>query len=65
MSAGGVTSRLVNFAQALVGSFTGGLAQVVAVSATTAAIGSTMVDEMEKKGYRRELATGIVAAGGT
>jgi C4-dicarboxylate transporter DctM subunit len=24
-----------------------------------------MVDEMEKKGYRRELATGIVAAGGT
>ncbi len=77
MSAGGVTSRLVNFAQALVGSFTGGLAQVVAVSgmffaaisgssaATTAAIGSTMVNEMEKKGYRRELATGIVAAGGT
>ncbi len=77
MSAGGVTSRLVNFAQAMVGSFTGGLAQVVAVSgmffaaisgssaATTAAIGSTMVNEMEKKGYRRELATGIVAAGGT
>ncbi len=77
MSAGGVTSRLVNFAQALVGSLTGGLAQVVAVSgmffaaisgssaATTAAIGSTMVNEMEKKGYRRELATGIVAAGGT
>jgi C4-dicarboxylate transporter, DctM subunit len=77
MSAGGVTKRLVNFAQSLVGSFTGGLAQVVAVSgmffaaisgssaATTAAIGSTMVDEMEKKGYRRELATGIVAAGGT
>ncbi|MBG0776095.1 MAG: TRAP transporter large permease [Desulfovibrionaceae bacterium] len=77
MSAGGVTKRLVNFAQALVGSFTGGLAQVVAVSgmffaaisgssaATTAAIGSTMVDEMERKGYRRELATGIVAAGGT
>ena len=77
MSAGGVTNRLVNFASALVGSFTGGLAQVVAVSgmffaaisgssaATTAAIGSTMVDEMEKKGYDRELATGIVAAGGT
>ena len=77
MSAGGVTKRLVNFAQALVGSFTGGLAQVVAVSgmffaaisgssaATTAAIGSTMVDSMEKKGYPRALATGIVAAGGT
>lgn len=77
MSAGGVTKRLVNFAQAMVGSFTGGLAQAVAVSgmffaaisgssaATTAAIGSTMVNEMEKKGYRRELATGVVAAGGT
>lgn len=77
MSAGGVTKRLVNFALAMVGSFTGGLAQAVAVSgmffaaisgssaATTAAIGSTMVNEMEKKGYRRELATGIVAAGGT
>ena len=77
MSAGGVTGRLVNFSQALVGSFTGGLAQAVAVSgmffaaisgssaATTAALGSTMVNEMEKKGYTREWATGIVAAGGT
>ena len=77
MSEGGVTKRLVSFAQTLVGSFRGGLAQVVCVSgmffaaisgssaATTAAIGSTMVDEMERKGYRRELATGVVAAGGT
>lgn len=77
MSAGGVTRRLVNFAQSIVGSLTGGLAQVVAVSgmffaaisgssaATTAAIGSTMIDEMEKKGYDRDFATGVVAAGGT
>jgi len=77
MSAGGVTKRLVGVAQAMVGSFTGGLAQAVAVAgmffaaisgssaATTAAIGSTMVNEMERKGYRRELATGIVAAAGT
>ncbi|PLW78649.1 TRAP transporter large permease [Cohaesibacter celericrescens] len=77
MSAGGVTSRLVNVAQAMVGSFTGGLAQAVAVAgmffaaisgssaATTAAIGSTMVNEMERKGYKREMATGIVAAAGT
>nr|WP_321442820.1 TRAP transporter large permease [uncultured Cohaesibacter sp.] len=77
MSAGGVTSRLVNVAQAMVGSFTGGLAQAVAVAgmffaaisgssaATTAAIGSTMVNEMEQKGYKREMATGIVAAAGT
>ncbi|SNY91293.1 C4-dicarboxylate transporter, DctM subunit [Cohaesibacter sp. ES.047] len=77
MSAGGVTSRLVNVAQAMVGSFTGGLSQAVAVAgmffaaisgssaATTAAIGSTMVNEMERKGYKREMATGIVAAAGT
>lgn len=77
MSAGGVTKRLVNFASSLVGWLTGGLAQVVAVAgmffaaisgssaATTAAIGSTMVDEMEKKGYDRDWATGVVAAGGT
>ncbi|WP_319412051.1 TRAP transporter large permease [uncultured Cohaesibacter sp.] len=77
MSAGGVTSRLVSVAQAMVGSFTGGLAQAVAVAgmffaaisgssaATTAAIGSTMVNEMEQKGYKREMATGIVAAAGT
>ncbi|MCG8571221.1 MAG: TRAP transporter large permease [Spirochaetes bacterium] len=77
MSGGGVTKRLVHFANAIVGSLTGGLAQVVAVSgmffaaisgssaATTAAIGSTMVDEMEKKGYERSWATGVVAAGGT
>jgi C4-dicarboxylate transporter, DctM subunit len=77
MSAGGVTSRLVNFSQALVGSFVGGLAQTVSVAgmffaaisgssaATTAALGSTMINELEKKGYHREWATGIVASSGT
>ena len=60
MSAGGVTMRLVNFSQSLVGSFRGGLAQTVSVSgcffaaisgssaATTAALGTTMVDAMDK-----------------
>jgi C4-dicarboxylate transporter DctM subunit len=76
MSAGGVTKRLVSFSQSLVGSFTGGLAQTVSVSgcffaaisgssaATTAALGTTMVNEMEKKGYSREWATGVVASSG-
>ena len=76
MSAGGVTKRLISFSQALVGSFTGGLAQTVSVSgcffaaisgssaATTAALGTTMVDAMEKKGYSREWATGVVASSG-
>ena len=76
MSYGGVTKRLINFAHSLVGSFSGGLAQVVAVSgmffgaisgssaATTAAIGAVMIDAMEEKGYEREFTAGVVAAGG-
>lgn len=76
MSAGGVTQRLVSFSQSLVGSFTGGLAQTVSVSgcffaaisgssaATTAALGTTMVNEMEKKGYSRDWAAGVVASSG-
>ncbi|MBN2875957.1 MAG: TRAP transporter large permease [Spirochaetales bacterium] len=77
MSAGGVTKRLVSFSQSLVGSLWGGLAQVVCVAgmffaaisgssaATTAAIGTTMIDEMEKKGYKRDFAAATVAAAGT
>ena len=73
---GGVTQRLVSFSQSLVGSFTGGLAQTVSVSgcffaaisgssaATTAALGTTMVNEMEKKGYSRDWAAGVVASSG-
>ena len=76
MSAGGVTSRLISFSQSLVGSFTGGLAQTVSMAgcffaaitgssaANTAALGSTMIDELEKRGYGRDWATGIVASSG-
>lgn len=77
MSSGGVTKRLVKFATSLVGFITGGLALVVAVTgmffaaisgssaATTAALGATLFDEMEKKGYKRDFAAAIIAAGGT
>jgi C4-dicarboxylate transporter DctM subunit len=76
MSAGGVTQRLVSFSLALVGSFRGVLAQTVSVSgcffaaisgssaATTAALGTTMINAMEKKGYGRDWATGVVASSG-
>src|SRR5512135_736479 len=76
MSAGGVNARLVGFSQSLVGSFTGGLAQTVSMAgcffaaitgssaANTAALGSTMINELEKRGYERGWATGIVAASG-
>jgi len=77
MSSGGVTKRLINFANSLVGFIRGGLALVVAVSgmffaaisgssaATTAALGSTLLDEMEKSGYDKYFSSAIIAAGGT
>ena len=77
MSSGGVTKRIVDFANALVGALAGGLALVVAVAgmffaalsgssaATTAAIGVAMIDEMEKRGYPKSFAAAVVASGGT
>ncbi|HCL90587.1 MAG TPA: C4-dicarboxylate ABC transporter permease [Candidatus Atribacteria bacterium] len=77
MASGGVTRRLVNFANSLVGFIRGGLALVVSVTgmffaaisgssaATTAALGSTLFDEMEKTGYKRDFAAAIIASGGT
>jgi len=77
MSAGGVTKRLIAFANSLVGFIQGGLALVVAVAgmffaaisgssaATTAALGSTLLDEMEKSGYEKNFSAAIIAAGGT
>ena len=77
MSTGGVTRRIVDFASAMVGALTGGLALVVAISgmffaalsgssaATTAAIGIALIDEMESRGYKRDFAAAVVAAGGT
>lgn len=77
MSEGGVTRRIVDFSMSLVGALAGGLALVVAVAgmffaalsgssaATTAAIGASMIDEMEKRGYPRSFAAAVVASGGT
>lgn len=74
MDVGGISVRLLNLAQALVGHMRGGLAQVVIVgemffsdisgstSADTAAIGSVMIPPMVKQGYSRERATAITAA---
>ena len=77
MSEGGVTRRIVDFSMALVGALAGGLALVVAVAgmffaalsgssaATTAAIGASMIDEMERRGSPRSFAAAVVASGGT
>ncbi len=77
MNAGGITSRIIDFALALVGSIRGSLAQVVSVTgvilggisgsgvADTAAIGSIMVPEMAKRGYDKSFSAALVASAGS
>jgi tripartite ATP-independent transporter DctM subunit len=76
MTAGGISRRLVGFADVLVRHRTGGLGMVAILAAaffaalsgsapaTTAAIGSIMIPEMEKRGYSRAFATALAVAGG-
>ncbi len=76
MSSGGVARRLVQLANAFVGWIRGGLGAVAVLtsllfatvsgssSATTAAIGSVLIPEMEKKGYPRSFAASIAASSG-
>lgn len=77
MEHGGISNRLIDFAQALVGRLKGGLAHVGIVtcmffaalsgsgSATTAAVGSILIPYMVKKGYDRSFASAVPAAAGT
>ena len=77
MATGGISRRLVNFANLIIGGIRGGLAMAsilasmifAAISgscpATTAAIGSIMVPEMKKNGYSNDFAAATVAAAGT
>lgn len=76
MNSGGITSRLVTFAQKFVGHFRGGLAYVNIVANTFLAsiIGSAaaqiammtkiMVPAMEREGYKREFGAATTAAAG-
>lgn len=77
MSQGGISERLIAFANSLIGRFSGGLGLVSVVAcmffaaisgssaATTAAIGGIMIPEMEKRGYARDFSAAINASGGT
>ncbi|MEL7566275.1 MAG: TRAP transporter large permease [Dehalobacterium sp.] len=77
MNQGGITQRLVNFAQAFVGHIRGGLAMVdvlvcmmfgtVSGSAVagTAAVGSLMIPSMKKEGYDAPFTAGLTAAAST
>lgn len=76
MQYGGISERLVNFSNTLVGGMTGGLAMVAIVTslffaaisgsgaATTAAIGSILIPAMMAKGYPGSYAASNQAAAG-
>ncbi|BAQ09131.1 C4-dicarboxylate transport system, large permease component [Bacillus sp. OxB-1] len=77
MEHGGISERLINFAQSIVGSLRGGMAHVGIVtclffaalvgsgSVTTAAVGGIMIPTMVKAGYDRAFSTATIAAAGT
>ncbi len=77
MEAGGISRRIIAFADALVGWLPGGLAAVAIASAMifagisgsaaadTAAVGAILIPAMKKAGYRSDFAAAVQAAGGS
>ena len=77
MTTGGVARRMIDFANALVGHYRGGLAMAAllacaffaAVSgsapATVVAVGSVMIAGMVNSGYSRPFAAGVICNSGT
>lgn len=77
MNRGGLSEKIINLCQAMLGRLPGGLAMVTtaasmffgaisgASSATCAAIGGIMIPAMEKRGYERTFATALSACSGT
>ena len=77
MDSGGLSKRIVKFAEAIVGHLRGGLAisAILAsmmfagvsgsAAADTAAIGSILIPSMKKQGYDGNFAASIVASGGS
>ena len=74
MNKGGITERLVEFSQALMGHLRGGLAHVNILSsmlfaglsgsavADTSALGAMLIPAMERQGYTRRFAAAVTAA---
>ncbi len=77
MDQGGMSKRLVDLSESLVGHFKGGLAITSILSsmlfagvsgsaaADTAAVGSVLIPSMKKKGYNKNFAASIIATGGS
>lgn len=76
MNAGGISTRIVNFAMAIFGHIRGGLGYVAILAsvlfaglsgsavADTAALGAILIPMMVKAGYDRNRSTGLIASGG-
>lgn len=77
MSAGGLSRRLIDLADAMVGWLPGGMAAVSIVSAMffagisgsaaadTAAVGAVLIPAMKKTGYKSDFAAAVQASGGS
>ncbi len=77
MEAGGISRRIIDFANSLVGWLPGGLAAVTVVSAMffagisgsaaadTAAVGAILIPAMKKSGYESDFAAAVQASGGS
>jgi len=77
MSEADITSRIIRFANALVGRIAGGLAMVMVIScmffgaisgsgvADVTAIGSLMLPAMDKQGYRKGLSASLLGCAGS
>jgi C4-dicarboxylate transporter DctM subunit len=77
MEQGGISRRIIDFANALVGWLPGGLAAVTIVSAMffagisgsaaadAAAVGAIMIPAMKKSGYESDFAAAVQASGGS
>lgn len=76
MNAGGISSRIIEFAKAFVGHIRGGLGYVAIITsvlfaglsgsalADTAALGAILIPMMVKAGYNKNRSAGLIAAGG-
>jgi tripartite ATP-independent transporter DctM subunit len=74
MNVGGITQRLIDFSQKLVGHLRGGLGHVVIVSGTVfsgisgsavadaSALGKILIPSMAREGYHKDYAAAVVAA---
>ena len=77
MEAGGISRRIIDFANALVGWLPGGMAAVAIVSAMffagisgsaaadAAAVGSILIPAMKKSGYESDFSAAVQASGGS